>query len=222
VNDVILAACAGALRRWLIVHDSLPDAPLVTSVPFSTRDSANTDHSIQVSFMSVTLHTDIEDPHARLRAIHASAAESKVGAERTKAMMPEDLPSVGLPWLLGGLARLMTRQELIGRLPLPTNVIISNVAGPPVPLYVAGAKALTYSPVSIPYHGCALNITVYSYDGRLFFGLTGARSALPDLRDLAEGVQLELGLLARRPAAKRSSNVKPARRRRGQGEKRRA
>lgn len=222
VNDVILAACAGALRRWLIVHESLPDTPLVTSVPFSTRESGNTDHSIQVSFMSVTLHTDIEDPHARLRAIHASAAESKLGAERTKAMMPDDLPSIGLPWLLGGLARLMTRQELIGRLPLPTNVIISNVAGPPVPLYVAGAKALTYAPVSIPYHGCALNITVYSYDGRLFFGLTGASSALPDLRDLAEGVQAELQLLGKRPAAKRSSNARPARRRKGQGAKRRA
>jgi hypothetical protein len=172
--------------------------------------------------MSVTLHTDVADPHARLRAIHASAAESKVGAERTKAIMPEDLPSVGLPWLLGGLARLMTRQELIGRLPLPTNVIISNVAGPPVPLYVAGAKALTYSPVSIPYHGCALNITVYSYDGRLFFGLTGARSVLPDLKDLAEGVQEELRLLGKRPAAKRGGKVKPARRRTGQGAKRRA
>ena len=53
-----------------------------------------------------------------------------------------------------------------------------------MPLYVAGARALTYAPVSIPYHGCALNITVYSYDGKLFFGLTGARNALPDLRDL--------------------------------------
>jgi hypothetical protein len=52
--------------------------------------------------------------------------------------------------------------------------------------------------VSIPYHGCALNITVYSYDGKLFFGLTGARSALPDLRDLAEGVKLEIDLLTRR------------------------
>jgi len=92
VNDVILAACAGALRRWLIVHDSLPEAPLVTSVPFSTRDSANTDHSIQVSFMSVTLHTDIEDPHARLRAIHTSAAESKVAAEHDKARCPDALP----------------------------------------------------------------------------------------------------------------------------------
>jgi hypothetical protein len=137
-------------------------------------------------------------------------------------MMPEDLPSIGLPWLLGGLARLMTRQELIGRLPLPTNVIISNVAGPPMPLYVAGAKALTYAPVSIPYHGCALNITVYSYDGRLFFGLTGARSALPDLRDLAEGVQAELRLLGKHPAAKRGRKTQPARRRTGQGAKRRA
>jgi hypothetical protein len=107
----------------------------------------------------------------------------------------------------------MTRQELVGRLPLPINVIISNVAGPPVPLYVAGAKALTYSPVSIPYHGCALNITVYSYDGRLFFGLTGARNALPDLRDLAEGVQMELRLLARRPAARRNSRTRTAPRR---------
>jgi len=117
--------------------------------------------------------------------------------------MPEDLPSVGLPWLLGGLARLMSRPELVERLPLPTNVIISNVAGPPVPIYVAGAKAVTYTPVSIPYHGCALNVTVYSYDGRLFFGLTGARSALPDLRDLAEGVKVELALLRKRPAPAR-------------------
>jgi WS/DGAT/MGAT family acyltransferase len=211
VNDVILAACSGALRRWLILHDALPSASLLTAVPFSTRDPGNTDHSIQVSFMSVVLHTDVADPHARLRAIHESAAEAKASAARVKAMMPEDLPSLGLPWLLGGVARLMTRQEIVGRLPLPTNVIISNVAGPPVTLYVAGARAMTYSPVSIPYHGCALNVTVYSYDGKLFFGLTGARSALPDLRDLAEGVRVELRILGRKPAKKQAR--RPARRR---------
>jgi WS/DGAT/MGAT family acyltransferase len=211
VNDVVLAACSGALRRWLILHDALPSAPLLTAVPFSTRDPGNMDHSIQVSFMSVNLHTDIEDPHARLSAIHASALESKANAAKVKAMMPEDLPSVGLPWLLGGVARLMARQEIVGRLPLPTNVIISNVAGPPMPIYVAGARALTYSPVSIPYHGCALNITVYSYDGRLFFGLTGARNALPDLRDLAEGVRVELQLLGKRPAARGTPAKRKAR-----------
>jgi WS/DGAT/MGAT family acyltransferase len=202
VNDVILAACAGALRRWLMLHDALPSDPLVTAVPFSTREDGDVSQSIQVSFISINLHTDVEDPHARLRAIHQSALEAKAGAARVKAMMPEDLPSVGLPWLLGGMARLVGRAGLVERLPLPTNVIISNVAGPPVPLYVAGARALTYTPVSIPYHGCALNVTVYSYDGRLFFGLTGARCALPDLRDLAEGVRVELALLAQRPRAR--------------------
>jgi len=202
INDVILAACAGALRRWLVLHDALPAEPLKTAVPFSTRESGNTDHSIQVSFMSIDLHTDVADAHERLRAIHASSMDAKAAAQKIKAMMPEDLPSVGLPWLLGTLARVIGRPEVVGRLPLPTNVIISNVAGPPMPLYVAGARALTYSPVSIPYHGCALNVTVYSYDGKLFFGLTGARSALPDLRDLAEGLKVEFDLLAPAPRAR--------------------
>jgi len=161
-----------------------------------------------VSFITVDLHTQVADPHARLRAIHASALEAKAATTRIKAMMPEDLPSIGLPWLLGALARVMASPAVVGRLPLPTNVIVSNVAGPPVPLYVAGARALTYSPVSIPYHGCALNLTVYSYDGKLFFGLTGARNALPDLRDLAEGLRVELEMLA---APQQAARASPAR-----------
>jgi diacylglycerol O-acyltransferase / wax synthase len=203
VNDVVLAACSGALRRWLVLHDALPDAPLRTAVPVSTREAGDTAQSIQVTFMSVNLHTDVENAHRRLKAIHASALEAKETAAKLKAMMPEDLPSLGLPWLLGGLARLMQRPGLIDRLPLPTNIIISNVAGPPVPLFVAGARAMTYSPVSIPYHGCALNVTVYSYDGKLFFGLTGARSALPDLRDLGDGVRTEIDILSRPPRKSR-------------------
>jgi diacylglycerol O-acyltransferase / wax synthase len=193
------------------VHGALPEATLRTAVPFSTRDAGNTDHSIQVSFMAIDLHTGVDDPHARLRAIHASALEAKATAAKVKALMPEDVPSVGLPWLLGGLARLMASEAVVGRLPVPSNVIISNVAGPPLPLYVAGARALTYAPVSIPYHGCALNVTVYSYDGRLFFGLTGARSALPDLRDLAEGVRLEIDLLTAPPAPRRRRAARPPR-----------
>jgi WS/DGAT/MGAT family acyltransferase len=206
VNDVVLAACSGALRRWLVLHDALPEHSLKTAVPVSTREDGNTDQSIQVTFMSVDLHTDLEDAHKRLEAIHASSLEAKDTAARMKTMMPQDLPSLGLPWLLGGIARLMSRPELIDRLPLPTNIIISNVAGPPVPLFVAGARVTTYTPVSIPYHGCALNVTVYSYDGRLFFGLTGARNALPDLRDLADGVRTEIELLSKSPRKRRPRN----------------
>jgi WS/DGAT/MGAT family acyltransferase len=215
INDVILAASAGAIRRWLVLHDALPAQTLKTAVPFSTRESGNMDHSIQVSFMTIDLHTELADPHARLRAIHESALESKAAAARIKALMPDDLPSVGLPWLLGALTRAMSLGAVVDRLPLPTNVIISNVAGPPMTLYVAGARALTYAPVSIPFHGCALNVTVYSYDGRLFFGLTGARNALPDLRDLSEGLRLELVKLAQAPGRRaRPRDQSAARKRR--------
>ena len=196
VNDLVMAACAGALRRWLLLHDALPGQPLKAAVPVSTREAGNTDQSIQVSFMSVNLHTDVEDARDRLAAIHASALESKRSAAKVQALLPDDLPSFGLPWLLAGVARALTRPGVIDRLPLPANVIISNVAGPPAALYVAGARAVTYSPVSIPYHGCALNITVYSYDGKLFFGLTAARNTLPDLRDLADGITAEIAMLA--------------------------
>lgn len=215
VNDVILAACAGALRRWLAVHDSLPAEPLATAVPFSTREPGDSDHSIQVSFITIGLHTDVADAHDRLWAIHRSAAEAKAASHRIKALMPGDLPSVGLPWLLGALARALSLGEVMNRLPLPANVIISNVAGPPLPLHVAGARALTYSPVSIPYHGCALNVTVYSYDGKLFFGLTAARSVIPDLRDLAAWLKVELDLLASNPRARRTRRERqaPARKR---------
>jgi len=197
VNDVVLAACSGALRRWLVLHDGLPEQPLKAAVPVSTREAGNIDQSIQVTFMSVNLHTDIEDAHRRLRAVHESALGAKDTAAKVKAMMPDDLPSLGLPWLLGGIARLMAWPELIDRLPLPTNVIISNIPGPPVPLFVAGARVKTYTPVSIPYHGCALNVTVYSYAGKLFFGFTGARTILPDLRELGEGVRTEIALLSK-------------------------
>jgi WS/DGAT/MGAT family acyltransferase len=199
VNDVIMATCAGAVRRWLVRHDALPEQPLKAAVPVSTRAAGNTDHRIQVSFMSVSLHTDIGSAHARLAAIHRSALAAKHTAAKVNSMLPEDLPSLGLPWLLRGLAGVMSRPEVIDRLPLPTNIIISNVAGPSVPLFVAGARAVTYSPVSIPYHGCALNITVYSYDGKLFFGLTAARNALPDLSDLGDGVRTEIDLLSKPP-----------------------
>jgi WS/DGAT/MGAT family acyltransferase len=201
VNDVILAAVAGAVRLWLRQVGELPDQSLAAAVPVSTREAGNTEHSIQVSFMQVELHTNVDDPHARLEAIHASAAQSKQKASQLKAMLPEDIASIGLPWILGGLARLIGREGVVERVPLPMNVLVSNVAGPPFPLYIAGARALTYAPVSIPYHGCGLNITVYSYDGKLFFGLTSATNALPEIDEVANGVASELKLLAK-PRAK--------------------
>jgi hypothetical protein len=89
-----------------------------------------------------------------------------------------NVPITGAPWLMTGLASLLGRSNLASRVPAAGNVLISNVPGPPMPLFMAGAQMVHYFPVSIPYHGSALNITVHSYAGLLEFGLTACRRVL--------------------------------------------
>jgi hypothetical protein len=103
----------------------------------------------------------------------------------TKSLMPTDFPTFGAHWLMSGVASLYDRSKLADRMPPIANVVISNVPGPQFPLYLAGAKMMTYFPVSIVVHGIALNITVQSYIGSLDFGFTACRRALPDVRDMA-------------------------------------
>jgi diacylglycerol O-acyltransferase / wax synthase len=186
LNDVVLAICAGALRRYLAEYDCKPAKPLVAGVPVSLREQGNQDMNNQVSFIMVSLATDIKDPLARLQAIHASAASGKKVTGQVKGAIPMDFPSFGAPWLMSGLASLYGRSRLSDRLPPVANVVISNVPGPQAPFYLAGAKVATYSPVSIPAHGMALNVTVQSYNGVVEFGLTACRRALPDIGDLGD------------------------------------
>jgi diacylglycerol O-acyltransferase len=87
-----------------------------------------------------------------------------------------------------GLAMLWGRSKIADSLPPIANVTISNVPGPQVPLYMAGAKVNTYYPVSIPAHSMALNMTVQSYNGMLDYGLIACRRAVPDIDDLANYV----------------------------------
>ena len=185
VNDVVMAICAGALKRYLAETGCKPDKPLIAAVPVSLREPGNTDANNQVSTMIVSLCTDIDDRVQRLMAIHASAQQGKKQIGNIRAL-PTDFPSLGAPWMLSGLAALAGRSKLVEKLPPLINVLISNVPGPQFPLYFAGAKLLTYYPVSIPAHGGALNMTVQSYNGSLEFGLTACRRAVPDIADLAD------------------------------------
>ena len=197
VNDVVLGVCAAALRRYLTDHGELPAEPLVAAVPVSLREQGNTDANNQASMMLVSLATDVEDPVERLRAIHdaAAAAKKQMGNIRE---LPTDFPSFGAPWLLAGLAALAGRSKLAERLPSLINVLISNVPGPQVPLYFAGARIVANYPVSIPAHGNALNMTVQSYNGALEYGLTACRRAVPDVDVLADYVvEAHRKLLAR-------------------------
>jgi diacylglycerol O-acyltransferase / wax synthase len=185
LNDVVMAVCAGALRRYLLERDELPAEPMVAMVPVSLREPGNTESNNQVSAMLCSLATHLDDPLERLLAIHASSVEAKGLSGKIRAATPREFPVFGAPLLLQGAIGLYARSGLADRLAPTANVVISNVPGPQAPLYLAGAKILTLYPVSIPSHGMALNMTVQSYQGSLDFGLTACRRAVPELGKLA-------------------------------------
>jgi hypothetical protein len=108
-----------------------------------------------------------------------------------KTAIPTDFPMLAAPWLMSGLASLFGRSRLANVLPPVANLVISNVPGIQQQLYFAGARIISYYPVSIPAHGMALNVTVQSYNGRLDYGLIGCRRAVPDIMDLADALLAE-------------------------------
>jgi WS/DGAT/MGAT family acyltransferase len=195
VNDLVLCVTAGALRRWLLQRGLLPAQPLFAGVPVSARAQGDTEQAIQVAFISVALHTGIADPLERLAAIHQSSDVAKESAGAWKSLIPEDAPSLGLPWLLGGAAWMAGHPDVADRVPLPFNLVVSNVPGPPAPIYIAGARVMTYLPISIVYHGVGLNVSVYSYDGKLFVGVISCADLMPDTDRFARLMEMEFEAL---------------------------
>lgn len=188
LNDIMLALCSGALRRYLAKHGGIPKKPLTAAMPVSLRAPDNTEFTTQATMPVVNLHSHIADPLRRLRAIRESAGAVKASVQRAKGIMPTDFPSIAMPWALQGLATLFERSKISGVMPPLANVVISNVPGPQVPLYAAGARMRTYWPMSIVEHGVGLNITMMSYAGAMDFGFTTARSAVPDARELSHAL----------------------------------
>lgn len=186
VNDVIMAISAGALRRYLESRKALPESTLIAAVPVSLRKAGNVDMNNQVTAMMCSLATDIADPIRRLEVIVASSTDSKRRLEDIRDVIPTDVTWLGAPIIISGMARLMGQAKIAEQLPAIVNVLISNVPGPKVPLYCAGAIMVHYFPVSIPSNGSALNITVQSYLDNLDFGLIACRAAVPDIEKLVE------------------------------------
>ena len=188
VNDVVLAICSGALRRYLGRHGGVPDEPLIAAVPISLRQAGDTEFTTQATMVRVSLATDIADPVRRLRAIRDAAGAAKAATGRAKSILATDFPTIGLRWILHGLASLYGRSGIANVAPPLFNVVISNVPGPPMPLYFAGARVAQYWPLSIVQHGMGVNITVESYAGALGFGVTTASEAVHDPRRIAEAL----------------------------------
>jgi WS/DGAT/MGAT family acyltransferase len=178
VNTIVMAMCSIALHHFLKERGLLPREALIAMVPVSLRAEGDSAMNNQVSMVRVDLATDMDDLPARFSAIHASSEAAKAVVRELKPVLGVNVPITGSPWLMTGLASLLGRSSLPSRFPAVGNVTISNVPGPPMPLYMAGARMVHYYPVSIPYHGSALNITVHSYAGLLEFGLTACRRIL--------------------------------------------
>lgn len=189
LNDAVLMVCSGALRRHFLKHGPLPRKSLVAGVPVSTRAKGDTSSNNQATMTVVGLGTHIADPAKRLAHVLAATAAMKTQLGAMKSLMPTDFPSLGVPWLMESLSNLYAKARVADRLPSMANVTISNVPGPTVPLYMAGAKMLTNYPTSIVVHGVALNITVQTYNESLEFGLIACGQAMPEVAELARHVQ---------------------------------
>ncbi|MGW0246608.1 WS/DGAT/MGAT family O-acyltransferase [Nocardia goodfellowii] len=181
VNDVILAATAGALRAYLLEHSGLPAASLVAMVPVSLRSDEEETMSggNKVSGVLCPLATDSPDPLERLRRISAAMNHSKsVHRElsRTQAIV---LVSMMLSPLLVPLLR-----GLVARTRPPFNVIISNMRGAQQPLYYGGARLQASYPLSIPVDSQALNITLSTSAENIDFGIVGYPQRVPQMESL--------------------------------------
>jgi WS/DGAT/MGAT family acyltransferase len=180
LNDIVLYLSGTALRRYLAEHDRVPERPLTAGIPVNLREEGDQSTGTAVGMMVAELGTNIADPRERLEAIKQSTAAAK---QHLRDVPPAGRASYTLlingPYIAGLIAGLGSRA------PVPFNVGISNVPGPPMPLYFNGSRLDALFPLSLLLHGNALNITCVSYAGTLNFGFTGARDTLPHLQHLA-------------------------------------
>ncbi|MEA2392021.1 MAG: diacylglycerol O-acyltransferase / wax synthase [Solirubrobacteraceae bacterium] len=207
VNDVVVSMCAGAVRRWLLEHDEMPDEPLVAQIPVSVRTEEQTGtFGNRIMLMSAPLFTNEAYPVERLVRTHDAL---KVMKDRHKALpagLLQDANHFIPPAVFSRAAKLTFSLAGSGAARPAWNLVISNVPGPPIPLYLAGAQLQANYPVSVITDGMGLNITVMSYMGHLDFGLVADREQIPDLWCMLEWLEDEL--LALRPEPARSSAAK--------------
>jgi diacylglycerol O-acyltransferase / wax synthase len=205
VNDVVMAMCAGGLRRWLADHRALPDSPLVAMIPVSVRDPASkAAMGNKVSAMLAALPTHVPEPGERLEVVHAATKAAKAQQAAIPQGLVDQISDFAPPALTARAARVVFATGVLHRLP-PFNLCISNVPGPNIPVYLCGAKLLAHYPVSVVTDGQGLNITLVGYLGQLHFGLVACRELVPDIETLATYLVEELELLVKAAAERGSS-----------------
>jgi diacylglycerol O-acyltransferase len=189
INDIVLAMCAGALRRYLEELDELPEHSLRALVPVSVREEDDFDSSVAISYIVANLGTRHEDPVDRLQTIIDSTQAGKdMLSELTAREASLYATMVQAPLFFSSL------MGIADWFP-PVSTVISNVPGPREQLYINGAPMIGAYPVSAVFHGFALNITFVSYNRNLDFGIVACRQTVPRVQRLIDYLEESLAEL---------------------------
>ncbi|HZN81778.1 MAG TPA: wax ester/triacylglycerol synthase family O-acyltransferase [Mycobacterium sp.] len=196
VNDVVIALCAGALRRRLTSTRDLPTDPLVAYIPVSTRlPDAKDRYGNAISSIIAPIPTHLAPARERLEFAHETFKRAKQRAREAPPTLLSDVNEpIPLP-VFGVAARGLMELVSSRFVRPPVNLIISNVPGSPLKLTCHGAPLLAHYPMSLVFHGFTLNITVVSYNQGLDIGIVGDARTLPDAWDLMDDFRLELAEL---------------------------
>ena len=180
INDIAVAIVSGALRRYLQAHNELPEESLLASMPVNMRARVGeTNDNNQVGAMSGSLHTNIADPLERLHAIKKSLDDAKAYID-TPLVSIMKLPGALPPMIAKPLTRAYVRNKLTRQLPMGQATVITNVPGPPFPLYCAGAKMMRFYPLGLINPGLGLFHAVFSCSGQISISVLADRDQMPD------------------------------------------
>jgi WS/DGAT/MGAT family acyltransferase len=188
VNDVAMALVSGVVRQFLLDRGELPGSSLVALVPVSVHEPSDGHGRNQVSGMFARLQTQIANPVERLRALAQETARAKEHASAIDATLLRDFSQLTGPIALGVAKRVYAR---LTRFRPMYNLVVSNVPGPRTD-YFLGAEVLAVYPFGPVMHGCGLNITMWSVNGKLHVSLISCPALLPDLWDMADGFAVGL------------------------------
>ncbi|GGF13383.1 WS/DGAT/MGAT family O-acyltransferase [Williamsia phyllosphaerae] len=200
LNDVVMAVCAGGLRKYLADTDDLPDRGLIAAVPVSTHDEGDDDKLVvqgtnKVTAMMMRLPTDLDDAVERIDAVRESSTRAKSHHKSLDASLLRGWAQLIPPNTLNAAMRVYANYDLAERHPAVVNVIISNVPGPAFPLYFLGSRIKGLFPLGPVMHGMGLNITVFSCDGQLNIGAIACKEQMPDAWPLMRAIEDDIKAL---------------------------
>lgn len=188
LSDVMLATCSAALRRLLQERKALPDETLVAMVPAPTAENGDAATGAAAAVAFVGLASDVGEPLARLRAVAEASRQAGLadGIGDEAEVATDDFSIFAAPLAVPVAAGSSGRRGAGGRSPPAANVVVAGLAGPAVPLYLAGAMLRALHPVSTPTHDAGLHIALQRYDGSIHFGITTCGRLLPEVATLAD------------------------------------